>query len=727
MFRSQSWAVISAVALLCLTAGAGGVPAAQADDAHPDPIRQVATPTDGNETQQENPDEVESGEYSDETAAWLARYLGTKLENSTISLSDGQYEQARELLGDDYDDRLEQYVEVAGDTESDADVTVASDFEAARDNQRTFTNEVQRYRSQYAEYQDARESGNEEQARIVAREMEQTASNITDSRQRLNRNYDQVENTTSINLDQGQAQINETTANVTAIQSSVREESLVGTTLTVRAASETASFTAPGTITGQIRTENGSALANELIKLRIENRTRTVQTDSSGSFETEYRPRSVRLGQQSIEVEYVPVPESVYLTDGDNVTIAVRQSTPEVTINRAPESVAYGDPLSVSASVTVGSTAVQGIPVEIVVGDTVLARLATGENGSFLSSTAFPASVNNGERSVVVRVPYEDRAIAGASTEDPLVISETATDLSLTASAADSGVRARGQLQTADGRPVPNRPIRIQIGDSDTQLVETDENGSFQTLVDTTTASEGTVTVSARYAEPASNLGNASATSTVSPQAANGGQPIGSDTDTDLFTETLWALLLGSDGDSELGFGNGVSVILIILGGSALVLTLVGVAWLVVSRLDQSTIKARFVTDTSDESTVNSPETPPEHPTDPAFDVKPEPTDLSFDEHVDAYLDNGEYDAAATLAYDAVYDALTAEHGIQENVTHGELLRKSRENGMDSGQTESIQTVVEAFETAAFAPASVDASRAESAVESARELRTNRS
>jgi len=86
------------------------------DDGGPALNRQVATPTDDNETQQENPDSVSDGEYSDETAAWLARTMGGQLENSSIALSNEQYEQAQSVLGDDYDKRLEQYVDVAGDT-----------------------------------------------------------------------------------------------------------------------------------------------------------------------------------------------------------------------------------------------------------------------------------------------------------------------------------------------------------------------------------------------------------------------------------------------------------------------------------------------------------------------------------------------------------------------------------------------------------------------------------
>jgi hypothetical protein len=521
VFRSQSWAVFVTLAVVGLTAGAGGVAAMQADDGGTDTNHQVETPTDNNETQQENPDSVSDGEYSDETAAWLARTMGAQLENSSIALSNEQYDQARSVLGDDYDERLEQYVEVAGDTSSETDDTAAREFEAARANQQNFTNEVQRYRQQYAAYQAARENGNEREARITARAMERTAANISDSSQRLNRNFEQIENTTSVDLSEGQVEINETTANITTTQSTVREETLVGTTLTVQAVDSTASFSDPGTITGQIQTENGSVIADAQIELRIGNQTRTVRTDSNGAFETQYRPRSAGVGSQSVPVEYIPSADSVYLTDNATFTITVQQVTPDVTSEISPETVGYGDRLDASASVTVGSTGVADIPVEFVMGDTVVARTTTGPNGSVTAAVRVPASVDNGDQQVVARIPYENRAIAGVSSAEPVVVVETQTDLSLGASRSDDGIVAQGQLQTVDGNPVADRPIRLQVGDGETQVVETDQNGSFETTVSAPQA-DGSVTVTATYDEPQSNLGNATATATVGGGAGGG-------------------------------------------------------------------------------------------------------------------------------------------------------------------------------------------------------------
>ena len=713
MLRSQSWAVLVALAVVGLTAGASGV-TAMAADGTPVPNRQVETPTDGNETQQANPDSVADGEYGDETAAWLARTMGGQLESSSIALSNEQYERARSVIGDDYDTRLEQYVEVAGDTSSEADDDAVAEFEAARENQRTLADEVQRYRRQYATYRAARERGDEREARVTARAMERTASNVSERGQQLNRNFERIENATSVDLSEGQTELNETTANITATQAAVREETLVGTTLTVRAGDATASFTEPGTVSGRIQTENGTALADETVELRVGSRLRTVQTDSNGVFETVYRPRSAGLGSQSVPVEYVPSADSVYLSDTATFTIDVRQVTSTVTSELTPETVGYGDRLDVSAAVTVESSGVEGIPVEFVAGDTVLARTTTGPNGTVTATARVPATVDDGDRQVVARIPYENRAIAGSQSTTPVVVVETETALEVNASRTDEGILARGQLRTVEGTPVADRPVRLRVGESGTQVVETDGDGSFRAVFAASQTNES-ATVTATYDEPGSNLGNATATATVPAAAGSGGgnPPVGTGPDRDSLVDRLLAILVGSDGGlGDLGSGlfgyNWLPVV-----GGGVVLAVVVASWAVVSRVSEAG-------DTDPVEPVDSPTTEPDQ-----SETEPAVTGPTFDERVDTHLDGDDYDAAAIAAYAAVHDELAAANGISEGATHWELLQRSRADGVPEERVADIETVVEAFETAAFAPTSVEPDRAEAAVERAREIRSN--
>jgi len=77
------------------------------------------------------------------------------------------------------------------------------------------------------------------------------------------------------------------------------------------------------------------------------------------------------------------------------------------------------------------------------------------------------------------------------------------------------------------------------------------------------------------------------------------------------------------------------------------------------------------------------------------------------------------------VAYTTVHDVLAVENGIDEGATHWELLQRSQEHGVPEDRMADLETVVETFETAAFAPTSVDRSRAEAAVDRAREIKSN--
>nr|WP_254282444.1 hypothetical protein [Haloarcula salina] len=706
----QSWAAVGALALLCLAVGAGGAAAVQSAAAAQ--TQPTATPTDGNDTQQENPAEVTDEEYADETSTWLARRLAGRHENGTVSLSQGQYERARDLLGDDYDRRLEQYVDVAGETGTEADDASAREFSAARENQRAFVDGVERYRTQYDRYQDAREAGDERRARRLAREMERTAANVSNQSQRLNQNYVQLENATAVSFDRSQTLVNETTANVTSLQATVREETLVGTIITVRAASPTASFTEPATIIGRIQMENGSALADRTVELRVGNRTRNVTTDADGAFETVYRPRSARVGEQSIAVAYLPSPESVYLTDSDRFTVEVQQVTPSITVERSPASVSYGDQLSASAAVTVDGTPVDGVPVEIVVDDESLDRVTTGPNGSVASSVRLPATVDDGARAVTARIPYRDRAVAGVNASERLVVARSVTRLSLNASAAGDGVVARGRLLTADGRPVANRPVRVRVAGGDGRVVETDGNGTFETRLTNVTASAATATVRAAYDEPSSNLGDANATATVTLRSSGGGAAdVGAPRSV---LEGLLSVLFGADGSSvPIGVGGG-GYLWVLLGLVGVVM-LAGV-WVVTARFDVLPDQRADESSSQAVSATNGFDVSDGHPEV----TVPRP---SSEEQIDAYLDREEYDAAVVAAYGSLKADLAADDEALETATHWELLDHYRRNGTDDSRVDAIRTVVEAFELAAFSPASIDSERAETAVESARRLR----
>jgi len=704
----------AAIVFLCLFVGVSGATAANSTDVGPYP--QVETPTEENETQQENPERIDNGEYDEETAAWLAQRLGGRLSNGTVAISNGQYEQAQDLLGEEYDSRLDQYIDVTGTTDSPADNTSASEFQAARDNQRALTNQLQRYQTQYSEYQEARENGNEQRARMLARQMERTAANVSSRSQRLIQNYERIENTTSADVTVGVTRINQTASNITTRQREVREETLVGTTLTVESRSQTASFSEPATIAGELRTENGSVPAIGVIQLRIGNQTQNVTIDSTGSFETQYRPRTARLGTQRIRVAYVPAVESVYLTDTDNITVEIAQTTPDISVSRDPQVVSYGDEIAVSATVTADSIGVEGVPVEILIGNESFGRMQTASNGSASSTIQLPATIDNGDETLSARIPYQNRAITGVNDTAPLVVAQTQTTLSLNASATDGEVTVRGQLRTAAGLPVSNASVRVGVGNASVQIFETNRNGVFEGRIADLPATGGQVTARAQYVQPSSNLGTANATSTVTIQADSGGAVPPPDPAAESVYERLVSILFGND--PSVGIGSESTGQLWLLAGVASLVLTSGII-VAVSRFDLLPDQAPDEQDVSketagDEPVLIGPEIPDELPETAAEDL---------DARLTEYLEMNEYDAAVILAYSAVHEQLTTSHDIPESATHWELLEHCEQNGYDGKRVAAVQDVVEAFERAAFSTASLDADRAHVAVESARSLR----
>jgi len=91
-------------------------------------------------------------------------------------------------------------------------------------------------------------------------------------------------------------------------------------------------------------------------------------------------------------------------------------------------------------------------------------------------------------------------------------------------------------------------------------------------------------------------------------------------------------------------------------------------------------------------------------------------------DHIEAAMADDEFETAITLAYEAIHDELTENWGLRENATHWELVEWCRERDFDEDEVDAIETVVEAFDRAAFSVAPVEREHAELAVESARRV-----
>ncbi|MBV0903300.1 hypothetical protein [Haloarcula salina] len=92
-------------------------------------------------------------------------------------------------------------------------------------------------------------------------------------------------------------------------------------------------------------------------------------------------------------------------------------------------------------------------------------------------------------------------------------------------------------------------------------------------------------------------------------------------------------------------------------------------------------------------------------------------------DRIEAAMADDEFETAITLAYEAIHDELTENWGLRENATHWELVEWCRERDFDESEVDAIETVVEAFDRAAFSVAPAEREHAEIAIESARRVR----
>jgi hypothetical protein len=539
----------------------------------------------------------------------------------------------------------------------------------------------------------------------------------------------------------------------------------VNTTLDVQDLSEPISYSNPGTIRGTLRTANGTSIANEQVRLAVENRTRLVETDGSGAFAFQYRPRSARTGTTNVTVRYVPNQASPYRGDTANLTASVTQVTPTLSLNRTPSRLVFGDELTLTTTVRVDGAGVSDVPVELRIGGTLFKRVVTGSNGTATTTIRLPATVPDGEQSVSAVIPYEDRAIAGQRTTEPIPVEPRPVTVSMDTTRENGAVAVTGAVRTDNGQAVRGRPVRILVDGEQRDSVETDENGDFETRLSATDLPTGVsaLTITARYDETGTNLGTAEASATVdlsggaaaSPTAAT---PVESATQTGRSPQTL---------RSQIRSFFTLPVIAALVTGVVLVVLEFTVRRLglfsdavpesepttVTGDVEEPPPERTDIDDSSTVETADGSESPPaemsgidaiqtpetgydtdssgteradtgDTPSTERTDTAPEPADSPTDKMGQA-LAAGEYDSAVTMAYESVADEIRTESGIQNGKTHWELLEWCEDSRLSGDQVEAVRTVVEAYDRAAFSADALDRDSAEAAVECARDFQVD--
>ncbi|WP_435196330.1 DUF4129 domain-containing protein [Natronomonas sp. EA1] len=651
------------VALLAIPAGAALTPQA-ADN--------------NTTTQHVDPDATNGNGDLDALSGVLERELASRLRESAIQISQGQYEQGRDLLGDEYSETLGKYVDVAGDTGNDGD---GESFRRARTEQQQYAERVQEYNETRREYLEAKENGNERRARRLARELQRDARNVTQASRNVTRSYTVVENETGADLSVATNVTQNTTDEIQRQQADIRAAEFTPTTVTLDEYDESISFREPLSLTGRLTDENGTALADRRIRLRIERRSITTRTNETGAFSLAYRPVRLPTGTTAVRVAYVPDSTSVYLGSNATTNVSVSMVIPTVSLSTSTDRASYRDPVDASGEVTVDNAAVSDVPVVLTADGHVLARGTTGKNGSFSLSGRLPASVSTATEQLSVRVGGDDRAIGPASTNASFRVEPTATRLTVATQVGDT-LDVTGRLETADGLSLSGQPVTVQVNGSRVATVRTNATGAYAASVPVPNASVAQVT--AVYSGGGNLNGSEASTRLRIPARGD---------DASDFP------VLGRNGEGS----NTPSVLVLV--GSLIVLALGGVglflAWGRVSA-DEGPISSAV-----EEPQSDSPDGAMETPADP-FEPLTEPRSILEDDPT----------AAVERAYAAVRQRVG--DASLESATHWEFYRAVEPTVSDA---DALDRLTRAYEAAAFSPEGIDATTAAEAIDAAEAVR----
>lgn len=655
----------------------------------------------------QNPDEYGEDGDSDGVQSWLLDRLSRQLGDSAIELSEGEYDLAREFLGDEYDDRLGQYVEVAGETDGES---AEETFEETRDEQERLADLLEAYEETRAEYEAALEAGETERARELARELVALAEELDTVSENLGKLYDEIEELTGADLSEAATAVSETNEATQSESAEIRSAEFTETSLEIEATDETISFLDPLQATGVFLTAEGERIPNETVQLSIaDERTLTVETDGDGEFEFTYRPTTLPLETSSLLVEYVPDSQSVYLGGETSMPVTLEQVQPQIVELSAPAELAFAERATVSGDLLVSDVPVNGVEVELSIDGYHLGE-ATVSEGSFEEQIRLPASVPAGEQRLTVELPGEDRALAGAVETSDVTVRETETELSLDATSSGEEIAVNGTLAAGGGIPVDDAQIKLRVDGASAGTVTVADGEFAETLtVDAAEAGED-IRIQATYDGANSNLVGSAAETVVSVELSGSGdtgQP---------------------SSPAETGLDSG-GVLIGLVGVFGLISVLALVWWVRnhdASEFPFSKYPPVYEAITALQEVVGAPEAEEPagtegSPSTAASDAEKPVVTTSLLEHAQEQLQSDRPAVAVQASYSAVRRDLESRLGITDPLTHWEFYRAYRGTGDGSG-AETFRAVTEAYERATFSGEEVSSDSAREAFEQARQL-----
>lgn len=625
-----------------------------------------------------NPAAVESSSSSAQLEALLRGSIDQDLASSIENLDEGDYELAREQLGEDFEAELRRYAESADEFDAEEQAELFASLESE---QEAYIDAVERYDTTRAAYESARESGETARNRELGRELVTAAERVSTTGDRVIDTYRELGNRTDQEFSTRTARIQQRRENASETATTVRAE-FTETSLSVTANRSTVAFTDPIRLSGTVRTTDGSSVDPHRAVIDVANRRYTVAVGSDGGFEVVVEPDGVWMATDGLDVSYRPTNSSTLLESSTTVPLSVAETETRIGIDSTSETASYDSPLMINGTLsTAAGEPVPAAPISIRAAGAELATTETTSDGRFSVDATLPATLPAGETDLVARLTPSSRALAGSETDTTVQLVATDPVLSVNATPVEGGdatprVSVDGQLTSPDGRPVSDASVTVFVAGEAVGELSTDSEGVFgeEFRLPEGTASGTEITVGATYEPPESNLDPARGSTTV------------------VLPETLLESVgLSSDAAIPLGIGAGVGLVGV-LGGAG---------WW----LRRTPDRQEGATDTGQPSSLGR--------------------DGIGDEELLATattrLDAGDHETAALVAYIAARREFGETVSVPETATHWEWYQACAAAGVD--RLSELETLVEAFEQVVFAPDTAEQSAAASrAVDTARQL-----
>ncbi|MDL0125599.1 hypothetical protein ACOZ32_14260 (plasmid) [Halobacterium sp. MBLA0001] len=482
--------------------------------------------------QQENPNQVNEGGNSEALREYLSSQLSEQLAGSSIQISQGQYEDAQDALGEQYSGTLSKYVEVSGGTggagtggnngDGGSVNEQAEQFNKTAQTQSRYAQSLQNYWGTYEEYQSARENGNGERARRLARNLRSLSSELAEASDVLATHYQNISGSSGVSYQNELQSINNTTKNVSQQTNSIVTGEFTPTRMTASADAQ-GSFSNPIQITGQVAT-NGTTPLNGTIQVQTPNQTFQGPVTANGSFTIPYRPTEAPTGQLTANVTYVPYPSGPYLGSNSTIQTNITQDIPSIQLGTAPTTVQYDRSVQVTGQVTVENQSVPNTTVQLQVAGVNLAQTRTNDSGRYNTSAPLPLEVAAGNQALVVAVGETETALAPAENQTTVTVAETPTELTLFATHNSTEVQVQGHLQTTDGQAIRNQPVTLRRNGEVVQSVETNGSGNISATLPLSDADmkHANIEIVATFDGQQTNLASTQATATVTLSQSGG-------------------------------------------------------------------------------------------------------------------------------------------------------------------------------------------------------------